>query len=155
MKKIDKNTYKEAQYNRTHLMIFAIIALVLSLAALGGGISMIVVGTLSGIISKIIWMTIVGIILIILGIVFGTFSIIMLFTSFGMIKNKEGSVKDGNRAIGTININKCDKCGEELPDNAAFCFKCGTPVEGTKLCECGTTNTLNAEYCIGCGKKLK
>lgn len=154
MKNIDKNAYKEAKYGRKHLMIFAIVALILSLVALGGGIAMIVIGATSGETTKIIWMSIVGGVLAILGLVFGAFSIIMFFTSISMIKVEQGSVKDGNRAIGTVNIVKCDKCGEELPENATFCSKCGTPVEGIKKCECGAVNSLDAEYCIGCGKKL-
>lgn len=154
MKKIDKNVYSEAKYGRRHLMIFSIVALILSLALLGGGIALVVVGAISNILAHIISMCIVGAILIILGVVFTIFSMIMFFTSVSMIKAREGSVKDGNRAMGTVNILKCDKCGEELPDNATFCSKCGTPIEGKKTCECGAVNKIDAEYCISCGKKL-
>lgn len=154
MKNIDKSVYKEAKYGRKHLMIFAIVALILSLAMLGGGIAMIVIGATSGQTSKIIYMCIIGGVLALFGLAFGVFSIIMFFTSISMIKVEQGSVKDGNRAIGTVNIVKCDKCGEELPDNATFCSKCGTVVDGIKKCECGAVNTLGAEYCVSCGKKL-
>lgn len=154
MKNINKNVYQEAKYGRKQLMTFAIIALVLSLFLLGGGIATIIIGAISGITSKIIWTAIVGGILVILGLVFVTFSIIMFFTATSMIKVEQGSVKDGNRAIGTVNVVKCDKCGEELPDNATFCSKCGTAVDGIKKCECGAVNTLDAEYCVSCGKKL-
>ena len=155
MKKIDKNVYKEAKYGRKHLMIFAIVALILSLGLLGGGIAMIVVGATSGVLASIIWMSIVGAIMIILGILFAIFSIVMLATSISMIKVEQGSVKDGNRAFGTVNVLKCDKCGEELPDNATFCSKCGISVEGIIKCDCGAVNKVDAEYCIQCGKKLK
>lgn len=154
MKKIDKNIYKEAQYGKKSLMTIAIILGVLSLGALGGGIAMIVVGATSGVLAKIIWMSIVGAVLVILGIIFTIVAIYMLAVSTSMINNKEGSVKDGNRAKGTVNVVKCDKCGTELPDNATFCSKCGTAVSGVKICACGATNTAEAEYCISCGKKF-
>lgn len=154
MKNINKNAYQEAKYGRKHLMIFAIVSIILSLALLGSGIALIVVGATSGETAKIIWMVILGVIMAVLGVVFGVFSIIMFFTSTSMIKVDQGSVKDGNRAIGSVNVVKCDKCGEELPDNATFCSKCGTAVEGKKVCKCGTANSPEAEYCIGCGEKL-
>lgn len=155
MKNIDKNIYHEAQYGKKHLTAFSIVVFVLSLCAFAGGLAMIIVGATSGVTGKIIWMSIVGGLLVILGIVFGIFSSIMFFTSMAMIKNKYGSVKDGNRAMGTVNVVKCDKCGEELPDNATFCSKCGKGIEGVITCECGMANKSDAEYCIGCGKKLK
>lgn len=154
MKNIEKNIYQEAQYSRKHLMGFAIAILIISLIALGGGIALIIIGASSAEVGQIIWKCILGAVLTILALVFGTFSIIMLCTSFAMIKNKNGSVKDGNRAIGTINITKCDKCGEELADDATFCSKCGTSVEGTKTCQCGTVNKIDNEFCTGCGKKM-
>ena len=155
MKKIDKNAYNEAKYGRNHLMVFAIIALLLSLALLGGGIALTIIGAVSSKLSHIISLCIVGAILIIAGVVFTIFALIMLFTSFSMIKVKEGSVKDGNRAIGTVNIIKCDKCGEELVNNAQFCSKCGTPVENTVNCDCGAVLSQENEFCSQCGKKLK
>ena len=27
----------------------------------------------------------------------------------------------------------CVKCGQQLPDNAKFCFQCGTPVGGNNV----------------------
>lgn len=155
MKKIDKKDYSEAKYGRKHLMTFAILTIILSLALISGGIVLIVFGATSGETAKIIWMCLVGGVLAIIGLVLVAFSIIMFFTSTSMIKVEQGSVKDGNRAIGTVNVVKCDKCGEELPDNATFCSKCGTPVERTKKCDCGAVNSLDAEYCINCGEKLK
>ena len=154
MKQIDKNVYKEARYGRKHLMMFSIVALLLSLGALAGGIVMIVLGATSGDTTKIIWMCVVGGVLALLGLVFTMFSIVMFFTSVSMIKVENGSVKDGNRAIGTVNVLKCDKCGEELDDNSTFCVKCGTKVEGGKMCECGTLNNQDAQYCKSCGKQL-
>lgn len=154
MKKIDKNSYREAKYERKHLMTFAVIVLLLSLALLGGGIAMVVLGATSTVVSKIILMCIIGGLLIIISFIGCIVGMIMFFTAKSMIKVKQGSVKDGNRAIGTVNVLKCNKCGEELPDNANFCSKCGTQVDGQKQCNCGAVNAIDAEYCISCGKKL-
>jgi len=154
MKNINKDVYKEAKYGRKSLMTVSIVLLILCLAALGGGIAMIVVGATSGVLAKIIWMSIVGGILVILGAIFSIVAVYMFFVSMSMIKVDQGSVKDGNRAKGTVNVVKCDKCGQELPDNAIFCSKCGTPVEGVKQCECGAVNKMDDEYCTACGKKL-
>lgn len=155
MKNINKNVYKESKYGRKHLLIFSLIAILLSLALTAGGVVMIVLGANSGVLSKILWMCILGAVLAVLGLFFLVFSIIMFFTSLSMIKVKQGSVKDGNQAIGTVNVVKCDKCGAELPDNATFCSKCGTEIDGMVVCVCGERNNPDAEYCITCGQKLK
>lgn len=154
MKNIDKNSYKNAKYERKHLMTFAVLVILLSLALLGGGIAMVVLGATSSVVSKIILMCIIGGLLIILSSIGCVIGMIMFFTAKSMIKVKHGNVKDGNTAIGTANVLKCNKCGEELPDNAKFCSKCGTQVGGKKQCDCGAINEIDAEYCISCGKKF-
>ena len=155
MKEINKNIYQEAKYGRKQLIAFAIVVLILSLAVLGGGIALVVFGSMSTEVGQIVWKVIVGALMILLGLAFSGLSITMLSTGISMLKINEGNVKDGNRAKGTVNIVKCDKCGEELPDNATFCSKCGTPVDGMIKCECGAINKIDAQYCTSCGKKLK
>lgn len=154
MKNIQKDVYHEANYSRGTLLTVSIVLLLLALGALIGGIILFVSGVTSKVILSIILKVIFGVLLSAGGIALGVFAVIMLFTAISMIKNKYGSVKDGNRAIGTVNVVKCDKCGEELPDNAEFCSKCGTQVNGTKKCACGTENKMDAEFCIKCGEKL-
>ncbi len=155
MKKINREIYQEAKYGRKALMITSIILIVLSLGVLAGGIALLVLGCISNETSQIVVKVPIGVVLILLGLTGGGFSIPMLFVSLSMIKTNSGSVKDGNRAIGTVNILKCDKCGRELAENSTFCTNCGKEVNGKIICECKTVNDADAEYCAGCGKKLK
>lgn len=154
-KDINKNVYKEASYGRKQLIIASVVVLVLSLLAIVGGIVLFVFGIkVDGIWSKI-WRIALGIILFILGCMFGYAGIMSFFTSMSMIKTKNMNVKDGNRAKGTLNVLKCDKCGYENEDNAQFCKNCGASMTGYIECECGTRNPNDAEFCSGCGKNLK
>ncbi len=155
MKKINKNVYHEARYGRRALTIFSSVLLAISIAILGFGIALLVLGCKSDASKEIAWKISVGVFLILLSLASGSISLVMLLTSFSMIKVDNGNVKDGNRAIGTVNVLKCDKCGSELPENAQYCSKCGTQVEGVIKCECGTVNNLDAKHCIGCGKELQ
>ncbi len=154
MKEIKKDVYHEAKYGRKALLIFSSILLAISVAILGFGIALLVLGCKSSEASQIAWKVSVGVVLILLGLASGSISLVMLITSLSMIKTNNGNVKDGNRAIGTINILKCDKCGSELPENALYCSKCGTKVDGVVVCECGTTNSQDANHCVGCGKEI-
>jgi len=61
----------------------------------------------------------------------------------------------------------CKKCGNEIPDTAKFCPKCGAKVEMEKTPEpkiqenviicrrCGESNSLTARFCKRCGAPLK
>lgn len=154
-KNIDKNSYKEASYGRKQLMITSIVILVLALASLIGGIVLVVNGIMHG---KVIFKVLKiagGVVLVLLGLAFGYASYMALMTSFGMIKTNTMNVKDGNRAIGTLNVLKCDKCGYENEEDAQFCKQCGASFNEYVECDCGTRNPADAEYCKACGKKLK
>ncbi len=49
----------------------------------------------------------------------------------------------------------CKKCGQELPDEAVFCFKCGNKTEKKKLCpKCGKELPKESEFCMFCGEAL-
>lgn len=155
MQEINKNIYHEARYGRRALIIFSSVLLTISVAILGCGIALLVLGCNSNETTQIVWKVSIGVVLILLSLTTGSISIVMLVTAINMIKTDNGNVKDGNRAIGTVNILKCDKCGRELKDDSAFCEFCGKEVDGKKKCECGAVNDEEAEFCTSCGKKLK
>lgn len=49
----------------------------------------------------------------------------------------------------------CSKCGTKLPDEALFCFKCGSKIE-KKICKkCGKELPAESEFCMFCGVNLK
>lgn len=156
MKKLDKNIYQEKRYDKGHLAVVGIVVALLALAGLVGGIWLIVKGcTISGVWATI-WRIGIGVIFTLFGVCFGWVAIMILATSKSMINVKDGNVSDvGNSALGTININKCSKCGEKLEDEAEFCHKCGAEVDGVIKCTCGHKNKADAEFCVKCGKKLK
>ncbi len=155
MKKEKKEVYKEARYGRKALMVFSSVLLAISIGIIAFGICLVIEGCKSDVASSIAFNISFGVMLILLSLASGSISLVMLLTSLGMIKNNQGNVKDGNRAIGTINISKCDKCGSQLTENAAFCHKCGCPVDGTVACQCGTINNIESEFCTGCGKAIE
>jgi membrane protease subunit (stomatin/prohibitin family) len=55
-----------------------------------------------------------------------------------------------------LKVNKCLKCGEDLPLEANFCAKCGAKVEKTEVAcpKCATKNMPGSTYCNQCGEKL-
>lgn len=156
MKKLDKNAYQERRLDKGHLAIVSILVAILALALIIGGVWLFIKGiTVSGIWSTI-WRIMLSIFMVLIGLPFGYVAFMMFVTSRSMIKVKDGNVSDvGNSAIGTVNINKCSKCGEKLEDQAEFCHKCGAEVEGYIKCSCGHKNNVDAEYCIKCGNKIK
>lgn len=156
MKKLDKNVYQEKRYDKGHLAIVGIIVAILALAGIVGGIWLFVKGCIISGVWATIWRIALGSVLTLLGGSFGWVAIMILATANSMINVKDGNVSDvGNSAIGTVNINKCSKCGEKLEDEAEFCHKCGTEVDGIIKCACGHKNKADAEFCIKCGKNLK
>ncbi len=50
----------------------------------------------------------------------------------------------------------CSKCGKELPDDAGFCFECGTAVETEKkqdyCIHCFAELPEDAKFCLHCGQ---
>ncbi len=154
-KNIDKNAYKEASYGKKQLIIVSSVILALGIAMLVGGIFILVHGIKACAVWSKVWRIILAVVLIFFGGVFGYASTMALLTSFGMMKNNSMNVKDGNRAIGTLNVLKCDKCGHEVEEGAEFCNHCGASLADFIECECGTRNPKDATHCSKCGKELK
>ena len=155
MNKEDKKVYQEASYGKKTLVVFSLVIAILGLGALAGGITLLVFGCISNVTSEIAWKVSVGVILILIGLAGSGIGTYMFLVSLGMMNIKRGNVKDGNRAIGTVNVSKCQKCGRELDENATFCTNCGAPVDGKVKCEgCGTINSADAEFCSNCGRLL-
>ena len=104
---------------------------------------------------EIVWRVILGVVLFILGGIAFSVGITMFAITRSMINVDEGNVADGNRAVGTVNVLKCEKCGTKLSDDAKFCKNCGEPVE-LSVCEsCGTPIAKDAKFCEECGKELE
>ena len=51
----------------------------------------------------------------------------------------------------------CRTCGNEMPETADVCIKCGTlKGNGNKYCpNCGKETITDSNYCPSCGKELK
>ena len=50
----------------------------------------------------------------------------------------------------------CARCGQENPENATFCKKCGRRLDGMALCpNCGKFTPADGEFCIHCGANRK
>lgn len=154
----NKPVYKELQIGKKHLTAFSLIFMVLSLIAIVGSIVLFVCSSINLANeekTKFVICLVFAIILGILGLAGFIFSIVSFFISRAMI-NTDGSVKDGNRAMGKGNVNLCPKCGRVLKDGENFCSACGEAVEAENKCpKCGKENTKEAEFCSKCGTKLK
>ena len=150
-----ENMYQELRYGKKALMIVGILVTVLSLAGLAGGVLLIVFGSMNPNGAwEIIWRIVLGSIIVIFGAIFFSIGITMLAITRSMINTIGGSVADGNRAIGTINITKCPKCGEKLSDDSNFCKKCGEKI-GIEICpNCGLPLPKDSKFCEHCGKEI-
>lgn len=156
MKKIDKNAYTEKRHDKSHLMILGLIVFVISIAMIIGGVVLFVKGVKVDGVWSTIWRIALGVAFALLGGTFGWVSIMLMVTAGSMINVKDGNVSDiGNSAMGTVNINKCSRCGTKLDADAEFCTNCGASVEATVKCGCGCINSIDAQNCKKCGKSLK
>ncbi len=49
----------------------------------------------------------------------------------------------------------CMNCGQELPDDALFCYKCGNKIQKIQYCDsCGKELPDGALFCMYCGKQV-
>lgn len=153
MKPLKKDIYQEMKYGKRELTIISIVVMILSIAMLAGGIVSIVFGAINPNGAwQIIWRVLLGVVLVILGGIFFGIGLTMFAVTRSMINTDEGNVADGNRAKGTLNVRKCDKCGQKLNDDAKFCSKCGKSVESKKCTNCGKEMNGDSQFCEYCGK---
>lgn len=156
MKEINREVQPSFNKGKTHLMIFAIVLCIISLAMLVGGVVLIVNGCLADGVFSIVWRVILGALLVIFGGIFGWVSFMMIATSLHMIKAGQGSVADKiNTAVGTVGVIKCDKCGAQMDEKDEFCPKCGKNSSKYVNCDkCGAINPKDNEFCTKCGKEI-
>lgn len=73
------------------------------------------------------------------------------------------SVRTEKRKLAVQGLRKCEKCGNVLAIESAFCNKCGEKLEvlqleptgGENTCpNCGSAYEEGAAFCITCGTKL-
>jgi len=152
---MEKNNEKNINMGKKRLFTISLIICIASIVALVGAIVLIVRGVQVNGIGSRVWRFVLAILLLIFSVIFGYAGFTAFFTSFGMMNQGEGNRKEGNSAIGTTNINKCDKCGYENEQNVKFCKNCGESMQDYIECECGTRLPKDAEFCTNCGKKFK
>lgn len=115
---------------KTILIVAAIIIILLGVAALIGGIVMMVSNANQ--LAKTDEKLALNIIMIILGALLGIFGLFGLSFGFywaivgGAVKATNGSIAETNLGVGTVNGNKCPKCGCTNTPDAIKCGNCGT-----------------------------
>lgn len=66
------------------------------------------------------------------------------------------STLEGNPPSGPTGGDSCPQCQAELPADARFCFRCGTPVVRGQICgSCGKDLPSDARFCHECGHEVK
>lgn len=141
---------------KTSLIILSVSMAIVGLLLTGGSIGLIVWG------AKIVSDTVaLGVVLIVIGSIMTllflsgvVYGIILYITGKSLVA-LNGSVKEDNLGVGTVNMLKCDSCGAEIEKNEKFCSKCGKELADAKKCtECGVLNKKDAKHCTACGKEL-
>lgn len=83
----------------------------------------------------------------------------------GVVAEAESKIRDYKKQIQDIKgVQRCEKCGAEVPNGAAFCSSCGAtmlkiqaPVSTDYIkCEnCGTEVKKGMRFCTSCGKPIE
>lgn len=86
----------------------------------------------------------------------------------GMIKaiaDAEAKINDCKRQIQNIKgVQRCEKCGAEVPRGVAFCSSCGTPMPKIETVDpddyiicgnCGAPVKKGMRFCTSCGKPME
>lgn len=73
-----------------------------------------------------------------------------------MIPSFLRSTLEGKGPSGLAGGDPCPQCQADLPADARFCFRCGTPVVRGQICgSCGKDLPSDARFCHNCGQELK
>lgn len=83
----------------------------------------------------------------------------------GTIAESEAKIRDYKKQIQDIKgVQRCEKCGTEVANGAAFCSSCGATMPKIQVtvatdvvkCEnCGTEVKKGMRFCISCGKPME
>jgi len=66
------------------------------------------------------------------------------------------SAMEGKGASPAPSGETCPQCGADLPGDARFCFRCGTPVVRGQVCaSCSQDLPADARFCHRCGQEVK
>jgi len=66
------------------------------------------------------------------------------------------STLEGNGPPVSAGGDPCPQCQAQLPVDARFCFRCGTPVVRGQICgSCGKDLPSDAHFCHNCGQEMK
>lgn len=81
------------------------------------------------------------------------------------IAEAEAKIRDYKKQIQDIKgVQRCEKCGAEVPNGAAFCSSCGAtmpkiqtpePTDYVKCENCGTNVKKGMRFCTSCGKPME
>ena len=83
----------------------------------------------------------------------------------GVVAEAESKIRDYKKQLQDIKgVQRCEKCGAEVPNGAAFCSSCGAtmlkilaPVstDYIKCKNCGTEVKKGMRFCTSCGKPME
>lgn len=81
------------------------------------------------------------------------------------IADAEAKIRDYKKQIQDIKgVQRCEKCGAEVPNGAAFCSSCGATMPKIQVSEsidyvkcenCGTDVKNGMRFCTSCGKPME
>ncbi len=106
---------------KSQLKTFGIICLALGVILSVVGVVLILTCAISGSLNVV--KLVVGIILLIIGIAGLGFGVNFTWVASALVATK-GNIAEDNLGKGTVNMNKCTNCGEEVKKGEELCEKC-------------------------------
>ena len=105
---------------KTTLNGFGIALLAIAILALASGITVMVISTSNAL---NVGMLVLGILLLVSSLLGIGLGVALTWIGFS-IKATNGSILEENLALGTINMHKCENCGEEISEEETLCERC-------------------------------